>query len=288
MTTLAHRDDIGASLELYGVGVDVSSEEEDELNVLSDVSLDDSDYPLHNEALLSALYFDRPTASDVTAEQEETNLMNLQSGEDDHQTEGNSIQNAEEKPVDNDENEHSVPTKSEPFKLSSKLSEEQQSVAAVTDSPGSPRQDGTGSEQVSSVRSVTSDSSQRSKEKTKTDSLTALSSYFVKGQSSLESAVVSAIGLEKLTQLGRVGSACITVGSLQVEPSFAEEILTQQQEKKRAGKSGSSIPMPLHSTKRYDTNYAHRTRNFVIFIVHGRLKKPELFIDSCMISRYYA
>lgn len=250
MTTLAHRDDIGASLELYGVGVDVSSEEEDELNVLSDVSLDDSDYPLHNEALLS-------------------NLMNLQSGEDDHQTEGNSIQNAEEKPVDNDENEHSVPTKNEPFKLSSKLSEEQQSVAAVTDSPGSPQQDGTGSEQVSSVRSVTSDSSQRSKE---TDSLTALSSYFVKGQSSLESAVVSAIGLEKLTQLGRVGSARITVGSLQVEPSFAEEILTQQQEKKRAGKSGSSIPMPLHSTKRYDTNYAHRTRNFVIFIVHGRLK----------------
>ena len=269
MTTLAHRDDIGASLELYGVGVDVSSEEEDELNVLSDISLDDSDYPLHNEALLSALYFDRPTASGVTAEQEETNLMNLQSGEDDHQTEGNSIQNAEEKPVDNDENEHSVPTKNEPFKLSSKLSEEQQSVAAVTDSPDSPQQDGTGSEQVSSVRSVTSDSSQRSKE---TDSLTALSSYFVKGQSSLESAVVSAIGLEKLTQLGRVGSARITVGSLQVEPSFAEEILTQQQEKKRAGKSGSSIPMPLHSTKRYDTNYAHRTRNFVIFIVHGRLK----------------
>lgn len=285
MTTLAHRDDIGASLELYGVGVDVSSEEEDELNVLSDVSLDDSDYPLHNEALQSALYFDRPTASGVTAEQEETNLMNLQSGEDDHQTKGNGIQNAEEKPVDNDENEHSVPTKNEPFKLSSKLSEEQQSIAAVTDSPGSPQQDGTGSEQVSSVRSVTSDSSQRSKE---TDSLTALSSYFVKGQSSLESAVVSAIGLEKLTQLGRVGSARITVGSLQVEPSFAEEILTQQQEKKRAGKSGSSIPMPLHSTKRYDTNYAHRTRNFVIFIFHGRLKKPELFIDSCMISRYYA
>ena len=77
------RDNDGAGLELYGVGIDASSEEEDELNILSDVSLDESDYPLHNEVLLSALYFDQPTTtSGVTAEQG-TNLVSLQAREGD-------------------------------------------------------------------------------------------------------------------------------------------------------------------------------------------------------------
>ena len=247
-------------MELYGVGIDASSEEEDELNILSDVSLDESDYPLHNKVLLSALYFDQlTTTSGATAEQEGTDLVSLQAREGDLQTEERKgIKEAGERRseqliVDDCENECSVSTKTEAFKLSSKLSEEQQDIAAATDlPPGGTQQDGNGGpEKVSSVGSVTSDSSQRIKGKT--DSLTALSSYFVKGQSSLEEAIVSAIGLEKLTQLGRVGSARITVGSLQIEPSFAKEILTQQQEKKRAGKTGSNVPLPIHSTKRYCT-----------------------------------
>ena len=251
------RDNDGAGLELYGVGIDTSSEEEDELNILSDVSLDESDYPLHSEVLLSALYFDQPTTtSGATAEQEGTNLVNLQAREGDLQTEEGKEageRRSEQLIVDSGENECSVPTKTEAFKLSSKLSEEQQDIAAATDLlPSGTQKDGNGGpEKVSSVGSMTSDSSQRIKEKT--DSLTALSSYFVKGQSSLEEAIVSAIGLEKLTQLGRVGSARITVGSLQIEPSFAKEILTQQQEKKRAGKTDSNVPLPIHSTKRYRT-----------------------------------
>lgn len=263
VTSVVYRDDDGAGLELYGVGVDVSSEEEDELNLLSDVSLDESDYPLHNEGLLSALYFDQPTTSGVTAEKEGANLASLQAGEDNLPIEGKGVMNTKEK-VDqlvvdnNDGSEHSVPTKNEPFRLSSKLSEEQDGVAATKDLSSGPR-DGNGPEQVSSVGSG---SPQRSKEKT--DSLTALSSYFTKGQSSLEAAMVSAIGLEKLTQLGRVGSARITVGSLQIEPSFAEEILTQQQEKKRMGKTVSSIPLPVHSIKRYDAHLYHRSGNFVV------------------------
>ena len=249
---LVYRCGSEAGLQLYGVGIDVSSEEEDELNILSDVSLDESDYPLHNEVLLSALYFNQPTVSGVAAEQERNNLVSLQAGQKDIQTERKGVEEAGERSeqlaVDVDENEPSVPTKSEPFKVLSKLSEEQQSVTAASDLP-SGTQEGNGPEQVSSVGSMTSDSSQRSKEKI--ESLTALSSYFVKGQSSLEAAIVSAIGLEKLTQLGRVGSARITVGSLQIEASFAKEVLTQQQENKRAGKTGSSIPLPIHSTKRY-------------------------------------
>ena len=250
ITSLVYRYDSGAGLELYGIGIDVSSEEEGELNILSDVSLDESDYPLHNEVLLSALYFDQPTTSGIAAEQERSDLVSLQDGQKDIQTEKKDFEETGERSeqlvVDIDENEPSVLTKSEPFKLSSKLREEQQSVTAASDFP-SGTQEGNGPEQVSSV--MTSDSSQRSKENT--ESLTALSSYFIKGQSSLEAAIVSAIGLDKLTQLGRVGSARITVGSLQIEPLFAKEILTQQQEKKRTGKAGSSIPLPIHSTKRY-------------------------------------
>ena len=262
ITSVVCRDNDGAGLELYGVGIDASSEEEDELNILSDVSLDESDYPLHSEVLLSALYFNQPTTiSGATAEQEGTDLVSLQAGEGDLQTEeGKGITEAGERRseqliVDGGENECSVPTKTEAFKLSSKLSEEQQDITAATDLPPScTQQDGNGGpEKVSSVGSMTSDSSQRIKEKT--DSLTALSSYFVKGQSSLEEAIVSAIGLEKLTQLGRVGLARITVGSLQIELSFAEEILTQQQEKKRPGKTGSNVPLPIHSTKRYGAHY---------------------------------
>ena len=262
ITSLVCRDNDGAGLELYGVGIDVSSEEEDELNILSDVSLDESDYPLRNEVLLSALYFDQPTmTSGITAEQEGTDLMSLQAGEGDLQAEeGKGVEEAGERRsewliIDGDENECSVPTKSEPFKLSSKLSEEQPGIAAATDLPPSgTQQDGNGGpEKVPSVGLMTSDSSQRSKKKT--DSLTALSSYFVKGQSSLEAAIVSAIGLEKLTQLGRVGLARITVGSLQMEPSFTEEILTQQQERKREGKNSSSAPLPIYSTKRYSAHY---------------------------------
>jgi hypothetical protein len=249
-------DDDEAGLGVYGVGIDVSSEEEDELNILSDVSLDESDYPLHNEALLSALYFDQPTTSGITAAVEQegsTDLASLHAGEGDLQTVGKKGaeeggERSEQPVVDVDEKECSIPTKNEPFKLSSKLNEEQQSTDIL---PSGTQQDGNGPDQVSSVGSVISDSSQRSKEKT--DSLTALSSYFIKGQSSLEAAIVSAIGIEKLTRLGRVGSARITVGSLQIEPSFAEEMLTQQQETKRMSKAGSSIPLPIHSTKRYST-----------------------------------
>ena len=238
-------------MELYGIGVDVSSEEEDELNILSDVSLDDFDYPLHNEALLSALCLDQPPRNDVTTGQEKNNLVSIHAGESGLQTEEKSTENPcgklEQLIVGVDKNEPSVPTKNEPFMLSSKLTEEQQSIAAAV----LPSDSQEGSE------SVTSGCSQRSKEKT--DSLTTLSSYFAKGQSSLEAVIVSAIGLEKLTRLGRVSSACITVGSLQIDPSFARDILTRQQEKKKTSKAGSSIPLPVHSTKRYSVCYIFKS-----------------------------
>lgn len=231
-------------MELYGIGVDVSSEEEDELNILSDVSLDESDYPLHNDALLSALYLDQPPRSDAAMGPEKSDLVSLQAGEKDLQMEERSAENPCEKSEKLvDENEPSSPTKNETFKLSSKLTEEQQQSVAAAVLPSDPQE-------VS--ESVTSGNSQRSKEKA--DSLTTLSSYFVKGQGSLEAAIVSAIGLEKLTRLGRVSSARITVGNLQIEPSFAKEILICQQEKKRTSKSGSSIPLPVQSTKRYSVH----------------------------------
>ena len=247
---IVYRYDGGDDLELYGVGVDMSSEEEDELNILSDVSLDESDYPLHNEALLSALYLDHPPTSGVASEQERGGLVSLQAGQKDLQTKEKSVEAGEKSEqrvvVDVGENVPLIPSKNEVFKLSSKLAQEEQSVTDTALPSGT--QGGSSPENVCHVGSVTSDHSQeRSKEKV--DSLTALSSYFIKGQSSVEAAIVSTIGLEKLTQLSRVGSARITVGSLQVEPSFAREILTRQQEKKRTGKAGTGLPLPINSTK---------------------------------------
>ena len=118
--TVVHRDNDGVGLELCGVGiVDMSSEEEDELNILSDVSLDESAYLLHNEAaLLSTLSLGHPPSSGVAPEQ------GLQAGQKDVQTERKNIEAGEKSEqqlvVDVDGNEPSIPSRNEAFKLSSK------------------------------------------------------------------------------------------------------------------------------------------------------------------------
>lgn len=238
-----------ADLKVCGIDVEISSEEEYDVNdVLSDVSLDESDYPLHNEQLLSALYSLGPphsTTDGVCPEDEGECLVNVEEQEEKRATTEQSEINKSPPLV--------PPPKTEPPKLASKLSKkQQQSTPAMTGATHAPNREGELSEpdMVSNVESVTLTHSQQSK--VKTDSLTKLSAYFVKGQSALETEIVSAIGLERLTQLGRVGSARLTVASVQMEPSFARQILTQHRERKKktVHAIGSNVPLPSHSTKR--------------------------------------
>lgn len=225
-------NDGGTDLEFHGVGVDVSSEEEEEdLIISSDVSLDESDIPLHSDILLSAEQSQDGPASGVDPESEGSGLVGLKVG-------------ARPAQVIIDERQATVPAEFEPSKLSSKLSH-QQNVASTS----LPSDSQTRDEPAKASRVGSAASSHDRLGKVKTDSLTTLSSYLAKDHNSLETAIVSAIGLEKLTQLGRVGSARITMGSLKLEPSFIRQILTQHTEK-RVGKAHSSILLPTHSTKR--------------------------------------
>ena len=246
----------GIGADLMACGIDMNTSSEEEYDILGDVSLDESDYPLHNEVLLSALYsVDRPqstggkvdhhnhphlTGGDVLFDKPETD--DLQEKEEERAKSG----------VDNDA--QPLLAKTEPPKLSLKLSSQEQSIVTMAvprvSQKGEDMQERDKSDVVSNVGgSVTSSRGQRSKEKA--DSLTTLSSYFVKGRSSLEATIVSAIGLERLTQLGRVGSARITLDSLQIDPSLAQQILTHHIEKKRTSQLGTNIPVPTSSSKRY-------------------------------------
>ena len=250
----------GIGADLMACGVDINTSSEEDYDILDDVSLDESDYPLHSEALLSALYsldhpqstggeadhhsHPHPIGSGLLDKPEKDVQMNLQEEKEDERAKSGI-----------DKNGHPIPAKTEPPKLSSKLSSLGQSVTTTAvptgfQKGGENMQERGRSDVVSNVGgSVTSSRGQRNKEKT--DSLTTLSSYFVKGRGSLEAAIVSAIGLERLTQLGRVGSARITIDSLQIDPSSAQQILTHHREKKKTGQDGSNIPVPTNSSKRY-------------------------------------
>ena len=238
-TEVKHQMCAGEDADISGIVHDLdvvlSSDEE---HILSDVSLDESDYPLHNGALVSALHsLDQPPPATGTTDNHGEPDLTKQGEEKMAKSEDSTVS----------ERQPSLPTSSEgTTKLSSKLSQDT-TVASVTCEQ--PRD--TGSEdKETSPGSVSSSHAHYQDSKTKTDSLTTLSSHFVKGQSSLEAAILSAIGLDRLTQLGRVGSARITIGDLRLEAWHIRVMLTQHKEKTRVGKPVSSIPPPAHSTKR--------------------------------------
>ena len=255
----------GVGADLLACGIDINTNSDEDCHISSDVSSDESDYPLHNEALLSALYslnnphpasgevngLNHPKLSGVSVNLYEPDSHHLTS----LQEERGEIGEKASKVAMVTEDQSSTAADKKPPKLSSKLSSLEQAVIATAVSGVSQESDDMFRKGVEPDKDSNASSSVASThgqgDKAKPDSLATLSSYFVKGQGSLESAMVSAIGLEKLTQLGRVGSARITVGSLKIDPSFAQQVLTQRRETKRNGQAGSNIPLPSHSTKRY-------------------------------------
>ena len=238
----------GGGVNLCSTGIDINTSSEEEYgmdNILSDISLDESDYPLHDAALLSALYSldgTQPTSGSGGGHKSERQRMVSFNKEEEEEEDG-----VKTEEVVGDKINSSVSDKDESQKLSSKLSRERRVKDAALSVGG--LEDGGADKVTTAVEPVSPSHSHQTK--AKTDSLTTLSSYFVKGQSSLETAIVSAVGLEKLTQLGRVSSVRLTVDSLKIEPSFAKQILTQNRGKKSTFKAGPSVPIPpAYATKR--------------------------------------
>ena len=81
----------------------------------------------------------------------------------------------------------------------------------------------------------------------RTDSLSTLSSFMGRHDKSLESAILSLIGMEKLTKLGRVSSARVRIERLHVDHSAIEDIYAIQRKKKTASKL--PLPVQLSSAK---------------------------------------
>ena len=77
----------------------------------------------------------------------------------------------------------------------------------------------------------------------RTDSLSTLSSFMGRHDKSLESAILSLIGMEKLTKLGRVSSARVRIERLHVDHSAIESIYAIQQKKKTASKLPLSVQL---------------------------------------------
>ena len=236
----------GIDVNLCSTGIDINTSSEEEYgmdNILSDISLDESDYPLHDAALLSALYSldtTQPTSGSGGGHKPERQRMVSF----DKEEEEDGVKTEE---VVGDKINSSVSDKDESQKLSSKLSRERRVKDAALSVGG--LEEGGADKVTTAVEPVSPSHTHQTK--AKTDSLTTLSSYFVKGQSSLETAIVSAVGLEKLTHLGRVSSVRLTVDSLKIEPSFAKQILTQNRGKKSTFKAGSNVGIPpAYATKR--------------------------------------
>ena len=64
----------------------------------------------------------------------------------------------------------------------------------------------------------------------KTESISTLSSHF--SGRSLESTIVNSVGMEKLTHLGRVTTARVSVDALELDTSVVDDILTSSQRRK--------------------------------------------------------
>ena len=91
-------------------------------------------------------------------------------------------------------------------------------------------------------------------------------SFFGRQDRALESTILQAIGMEKLTRLGRVTSARVTVECLQLDPS-AMENLPLMQKKKMASK----IPQPAVPSSRYASS-GYRVLDIVKSIINTKIR----------------
>ena len=163
---------------------------------VDDISLTEPDYPLHNKDLLARLLYEdhgEPPTVDTT-------------------------------PLCTDSNKgNDTATLDNPPQVTSVDAEPSQKSATDDTLPqGSPLHNDHANDFPSSKLSskLAQEASQ---------SGTTLSSYLGSGERSLESSIVRALGMEKLTSMGRVSRARVCVESLEVETALMDQVLSQRQ-----------------------------------------------------------
>ncbi len=204
-----------------------SDDDDDIIAGLDDISVTEPDYPLYDQHLLARLLYD-------------------------------------EEHIPNSDLESRSPLKPESpnnTDLSSPTEESQDAVdlPPPRTSPGlkPPSQELPGSKLTSklTIKDPPSTGSNR----------TALSSYLGSGEKSLEGSIVRSLGLEKLTDLGRVSRARVAVESLSVEAGLVHRVLTQRGNKLTARENRSLFPLSCGSSSRYANTRQRCTCHVVLY-----------------------
>ncbi len=191
-----------------------SEEDEDDIVAgLDDISVVEPDYPLHNQHLLSRLLY-----------------------ENDNEDLPNSAHSSKpfHKPVEN-EHQNDIGLSNRNVEC---LAAKQNLPSHISPDSEAPTQEVTASKLTSKL--ATKDPLSAG------SSLTAFSSYLGSGERSLEGSIVRSLGLEKLTNLGRVSRARVAVESLEVEPGLVHKVLKERGSKGTGKKS--LIPLSQSSS----------------------------------------
>lgn len=191
--------------ELVCLGVSSGEDSEDDIIAgLDDISVAESDYPLHDQHLLAKLLYDE----DYTATSHKPLEADCRHDIDPSPPDLN-VEENQDIPKDIPQPQASLDSKSH--------TQEQKLTSKVT------------------IKDPLS-------------SRTALSSYLGSGEKSLEGSIVRNLGLQKLTELGRVSRARVAVKSLSVETGLVHRVLTQRGNKLTSRETRSLFPLSGAST----------------------------------------
>ncbi len=220
------------------------SSDEDEFGVdfmESDFSMNESDYPLRNESLLQKLLYSGETAlTGLTSKQ-------LRQKPDELQKEicSTSVRPGED---------GSCPPLPSPPGTDGGL------PVDTTGQPPIPSTHPTGdpTSKPSQTPSTTSETLEgsRATSTTTTNDWSSASSLFGLQDRTLESAIVQAVGMERLTRLGRVTSARVVVETLQLDPSALDTIHSLQRKKKGRTTDSQLLRSAVPASGRLEYQYS--------------------------------
>lgn len=203
-----------------------ASPSSDEDVIESDLSMNESDYPLRNESLLQKLlYSDQPPAGHANGKPYDV-LEKAQ---------------VEEPPPLEDDSTKAGSDGTVPVSTANGTPTQSITSTAVIPTSKPPHEPPTTSATHTSSRAASTTTTNT------TDDWSSISSLFGSQDRTLESAIVQAVGIEKLTRLGRVTSARVMIESLQLDPSALDRIHSLQR-KTKGRIVGSQIPWSAETT----------------------------------------
>ena len=238
--------------ELICLGI--SSDEDDSDGIvlgLDDISVTETDYPLHDKDLLSKLLYGGDREVDPVGDMDKDRNITASDGVNEL---GVDTQ-ATPKPTVRDTN-----SKHNPLSDGVVLQSRHERESSHPTPPGAhPLQTQAPNTEVLPATKLTSKLSTMKKNGSGTDlnsgddngsSLTTLSSYLSLGERSLESVIVRSLGVERLTRLGRVTRARVCIDTLEVDCALVDKVVDQRQTKRTGSRHKSQIPLSRGFTGR--------------------------------------